>query len=233
MGYHCCLPLSASVESRVRAKEEWNPTSREKPARYGAPVLDEGTRAPGAKAGYFVKGRFSLGDVFTNNMNGPGCRIEAASNAHLTELSRLYIAYRVFYGEAAGGRAGRGVHSRSRQAAIGTIFSGLGRDLSAIGFMHLMPSTNTLAMRSIWFLEDLYVDVAARGQGVATALLRYAEEFARSTGAERLTLATAHDNLAAQHLYKKLGYVREEHFLYFHRLLRKRRLRCCNSNAVN
>jgi ribosomal protein S18 acetylase RimI-like enzyme len=47
----------------------------------------------------------------------------------------------------------------------------------------------------------------------------YAEAFARDTGAERLTLATAHDNLAAQHIYKKLGYVREEHFWYFHRLL--------------
>jgi ribosomal protein S18 acetylase RimI-like enzyme len=50
-------------------------------------------------------------------------------------------------------------------------------------------------------------------------LLSHAEAFARSTGAERLTLATAHDNLAAQHIYKKLGYVRDEHFLYFHRLL--------------
>ena len=85
--------------------------------------------------------------------------------------------------------------------------------------MHLMPSTNTLAMRPIWFLEDLYVDVSARGQGVATALVSYAEAFARDTGAERLTLATAHDNLAAQHIYKKLGYVREEHVWYFHRLL--------------
>jgi len=82
-----------------------------------------------------------------------------------------------------------------------------------------MPSTNTLAMRPIWLLEDLYVDGLARGQGFATALLRYAEAFARTTGAERLTLATAHDNVAAQHIYKKLGYVREEHFLYFHRLL--------------
>jgi GNAT superfamily N-acetyltransferase len=64
--------------------------------------------------------------------------------------------------------------------------------------MHLMPFTNTLAMRPIWFLEDLYVDVSARGQGIATALLSYAEELARSTGAERLALATAHDNLAAR-----------------------------------
>jgi ribosomal protein S18 acetylase RimI-like enzyme len=82
-----------------------------------------------------------------------------------------------------------------------------------------MPSTNTLVMRPIWLLEDLYVDPSARGLGVATSLLRYAEDFARSTGAERLTLATAHDNLTAQHIYKKLGYVREDHFWYFHRLL--------------
>jgi ribosomal protein S18 acetylase RimI-like enzyme len=68
-------------------------------------------------------------------------------------------------------------------------------------------------------VEDLYVDLSARGLGIGSALLRYAEDFARSTGAERLTLATAHDNLAAQKIYKKLGYVRDEHFLYFHRLL--------------
>ena len=41
------------------------------------------------------------------------------------------------------------------------------------------------------------------------------EECARSTGAERLTLATAHDNLAAQHIYENMGYVREEHFFVF------------------
>ena len=33
-------------------------------------------------------------------MDRPACRIEAASTAHLSELSRLYVAYRVFYGEA-------------------------------------------------------------------------------------------------------------------------------------
>ncbi len=44
VGYHRCCPLSASDESRVRGEEQWNPTSREKRARYGAPVLCEGTR---------------------------------------------------------------------------------------------------------------------------------------------------------------------------------------------
>jgi ribosomal protein S18 acetylase RimI-like enzyme len=146
-------------------------------------------------------------------------RIEAASTADLPDLSRLYIAYRVFYGEAPEEqRAAAFIRDRVTQSP-GRYFLAWSDHSSAIGFMHLMPSTNTLAMRPIWFLEDLYVDVPARGQGVATALLSYAENFARKTGAERLTLATAHDNLAAQHVYKKLGYVREEHFLYFHRLL--------------
>lgn len=152
-------------------------------------------------------------------MDRLACRIDAASTEQLSELSRLYIAYRVFYGEAPEEeRATAFIRDRLTQAS-GRYFLAWDDGSSAIGFMHLMPSTNTLAMRPIWFLEDLYVDVPARGQGVATALLNYAEEFARSTGAERLTLATAHDNLAAQRIYKKLGYVREDHFLYFHRLL--------------
>jgi ribosomal protein S18 acetylase RimI-like enzyme len=144
--------------------------------------------------------------------------IKAATTEDLASLTRLYIAYRVFYGEAPEEkRATAFILDRLKQSSVRYFLAWNGGD--AVGFMHLMPSTNTLAMRPIWLLEDLYVDISARGQGVATALLSHAETFARSTGAERLTLATAHDNLAAQHIYKKLGYVREDHFLYFHRLL--------------
>ena len=151
-------------------------------------------------------------------MGGDNCRIEAASTSDLEDLLRLYIAYRIFYGEAPEEqRATAFIHDRLTQSSGRYFLAKNGN--TAVGFMHLIPSTNTLAMRPIWFLEDLYVSTPARGQGVATALLRHAEEFARNAGAERLTLATAHDNLAAQRIYKKLGYVREEHFLYFHRLL--------------
>jgi GNAT superfamily N-acetyltransferase len=152
-------------------------------------------------------------------MNSLVCKIEAASTEDLSELLRLYVAYRVFYREAPEEeRAAAFVRNRLMQSS-GRYFLAWNESSCAVGFMHLMPSTNTLAMRPIWLLEDLYVDLPARGHGVATALLSYAEEFARNTGAERVTLATAHDNLAAQQLYKRLGYVREDHFLYFHRLL--------------
>jgi ribosomal protein S18 acetylase RimI-like enzyme len=144
--------------------------------------------------------------------------IQPATTADAPELSRLYIAYRVFYGEAPEEqRAAAFILDRLERSSGRYFLARKGQD--AVGFMHLMPSTNTLAMRPIWLLEDLYLDPSARSQGVATAMLSHAESFALSTGAERLTLATAHDNAVAQHLYQKLGYVREEQFLYFHRLL--------------
>ena len=87
-------------------------------------------------------------------MDKPACRIEAASTAHLSELSRLYIAYRVFYGEAPEEeRAIAFIRERVPQSS-GWYFLAWDGTCRAIGFMHLMPSTNTLAMRPIWFLED-------------------------------------------------------------------------------
>ena len=157
--------------------------------------------------------------------------IQAASTRDISEVVRLFNAYRDFYGGAPDeSRALSFIHDRITlacaqppgQFSVAQYFLAWMQTVQgrgAVGFMHLMPSTNTLAMRPIWFLEDLYVDPSARRKGVATAFLRHAEQFARSTGAERLTLATAHDNVAAQGVYRKLGYVREEHFWVFHRLL--------------
>lgn len=148
--------------------------------------------------------------------------IREADLSDVASLTALYVAYRIFYGELPAWDAAQDfIHHRvEQQAARYFLARDSGRASAApVAFMHLMPSTNTLAMRPIWLLEDLYVVPAARNRGVATALLRYAEAFARSSGAERITLSTAHDNLAAQSIYRRLGYVREEHFAYFHRLL--------------
>jgi ribosomal protein S18 acetylase RimI-like enzyme len=143
--------------------------------------------------------------------------------AHLTdvaELAGLFDAYRVFYGSVSEPiKADAFVHGLITHGKTHFFLAREAEGSPALGFVHLMPSINTVAMRPIWLLEDLYVAPAGRRKGVAMALMTYAENFARETGAERLTLATAHDNLRAQSLYKRLGYVREEHFWYFHRML--------------
>ncbi|HEX3682111.1 MAG TPA: GNAT family N-acetyltransferase [Bryobacteraceae bacterium] len=146
--------------------------------------------------------------------------IRPAVSGDLPELARLFDDYRIFYQQASN-RAGAEVFVAEQLEKEITRFF-IARDTAqaaALGFVHLIPSLGTLAMRPIWYLEDLFVVPSSRRHGVARALMLRAEQFARENGAERLTLSTAHDNHAAQALYRSLGYVRDEHFWQFHRTL--------------
>ena len=146
--------------------------------------------------------------------------IQPALLTDVAELAGLFDAYRVFYGaEPAPLKADAFVHGLIIHGKTHFFLAREAEGLPMLGFVHLMPSISTVAMRPIWLLEDLFVAPASRQKGVATALMAYAENFARQTGAERLTLATAHDNSTAQSLYKRMGYVKEEHFWYYHRKL--------------
>jgi len=146
--------------------------------------------------------------------------IQPATVADIAALAHLFDAYRVFYGAAPDPiRADAFLHGLVTHGKTHFFLARETPEAPILGFVHLMPSIDTVAMRPIWLLEDLYVIPSARQSGVATALLRHAEAFARQTGAERLTLSTAHDNHRAQSLYRQLGYVREDHFRYYHRRL--------------
>jgi ribosomal protein S18 acetylase RimI-like enzyme len=146
--------------------------------------------------------------------------IQPAVLSDVAELAGLFDAYRVFYGaDSAPLKADAFVHGLITHGNTHFFLAREAHGSPALGFVHLMPSINTVAMQPIWLLEDLYVVPSSRQKGVATALMTYSENFARETGAERLTLATAHDNLRAQSLYTGLGYLKEEHFWYYHRML--------------
>jgi ribosomal protein S18 acetylase RimI-like enzyme len=147
-------------------------------------------------------------------------RITSAAAGDAKELGRLFDAYRVFY-ERAPDMAGAEAFV-ARQIAEGVTRFFVARESEGgpiAGFVHLTPGIATLAMRPMWYLEDLFVDPSARRQGIGQALMLHAEQFARAAGAERLTLSTAVDNHTAQALYRKSGYVRDDHFWYFHRAL--------------
>lgn len=153
----------------------------------------------------------------------PTYSIRAAAAGDVPELAGLFDAYRVFYDAASLPEKAeafvRGIVAHHRTRFFVAREAGGSEAGPILGFIHLIPSINTVAMKPIWYLEDLYVVPSARRDGVATALMRFAEGFANDTGAERLTLATAHNNRKAHSLYKRLGYVRDEHFWYYHRVL--------------
>jgi ribosomal protein S18 acetylase RimI-like enzyme len=146
--------------------------------------------------------------------------IQPAVLADVAELAELFDAYRVFYGAVSAPlKTDAFIHGLIIHAKTHFFLARESEGSPALGFVHLMPSISTVAMRPLWLLEDLYVIPAARRRSVAKALMAHAENFARQTGAERLTLATAHDNLHAQSLYLQMGYVKEDHFWYYHRML--------------
>ncbi|CAI6029673.1 hypothetical protein COHCIP112018_00649 [Cohnella sp. JJ-181] len=69
-------------------------------------------------------------------------------------------------------------------------------------------------MKHLWILNDLFVHNLYRRGGVAGELLEEARRYAEATGAKGLTLSTAADNAAAQRLYERAGYEKDE--VYFH-----------------
>lgn len=90
------------------------------------------------------------------------------------------------------------------------------------GFTQLYPTFPSVRMRRVWTLNDLFVAEKARGNGVARALMEAVREFAVSTGAVALELATERDNTVAQALYDSLGYERVEEYLHFALTLKDR-----------
>ncbi len=72
-----------------------------------------------------------------------------------------------------------------------------------------MVGTRPLKDDGAWEICRMYVDAAARGEGLAGRLLRTAEDHARASGAARLVLWTDTRFTRAHGFYEKQGYVRQ------------------------
>jgi GNAT superfamily N-acetyltransferase len=81
---------------------------------------------------------------------------------------------------------------------------------AAIGFATIFWSWSTLSAARIGVMNDLFVEPAARGSGVAEALIAACVERCRERGAVSLGWQTAKDNLRAQAVYERVGGVRSE-----------------------
>lgn len=64
------------------------------------------------------------------------------------------------------------------------------------------------------WIEDVVVDDAARRRGVAQALTRTAVRLAEETGARTVDLTSRPSRVAANQLYRKMGFVQRETNVY-------------------
>jgi len=96
-----------------------------------------------------------------------------------------------------------------RQDDVFAVGAKVGGEL--VGIAHYLFHT-TIWSPATCYLQDLFVDPSARGQGVARALIEFVAMIAREKGAQRLYWHTQEHNTTARALYDKLaafnGFVR-------------------------
>lgn len=131
-----------------------------------------------------------------------------ASPKDTSTVAPLFDAYRQFYRrppDLEGAR--RYLFARLSKGESVLFYATM--NSQAAGFVQLYPMFSSVSMRRQWILNDLYVHPDFRRKGVGQALLNTAEKLAETTGANRLILETAMDNVDAQRLYENMGWQRE------------------------
>jgi GNAT superfamily N-acetyltransferase len=78
-------------------------------------------------------------------------------------------------------------------------------DGAVVGIAHYRSHPDTFSTGHDWYLDDLFTDPAARGKGVASALIERLKDLARTTGPGTLRWITAEDNATAQRVYDRLA----------------------------
>jgi GNAT superfamily N-acetyltransferase len=139
-------------------------------------------------------------------------RIETVGERDLPDLLPLMRAYCDFYGvdppdDALLAMCRALVADPEREGVQLIARDGEGR---ALGFATVFWSWSTLSAARIGVMNDLYVSPAARGSGLAEALIEACLERSAERGARELCWQTAKDNLRAQRVYERVGGRREE-----------------------
>lgn len=140
--------------------------------------------------------------------------IALARIENLEEVAILFDRYRMFYRQSSDLEAARAFLQERFHQKDSTIFVAGDRD-RLVGFTQLYPSFSSVSMKPVWILNDLFVAATHRNRGVAKLLMGAAANFAKETAAVRIVLSTQVTNLAAQSLYRSLGYIKNEDFDYY------------------
>jgi ribosomal protein S18 acetylase RimI-like enzyme len=139
--------------------------------------------------------------------------IERAELRHIDEVTPLFDAYRLFYGQADDPRSRSFLEQRIvRQESVVFVARLQG---AAIGFCQLYPCFASVSLKRMFVLYDLFVAPQARRCGAAAALLHAAVDYAAGQNAGQLMLQTAVTNLPAQRLYEREGWVRDDDFYVY------------------
>ncbi len=133
-----------------------------------------------------------------------GVTIRALAPADRNAWERLYAGYAAFYRVEQTPQMRATVWSWIFDAAHGTeALVACDATGQLIGLAHFRPFARPLSATTGGFLDDLFVDPAARGSGAAAALLDALAGEGRKRGWSVIRWITAEDNYRARALYDR------------------------------
>jgi len=141
--------------------------------------------------------------------------IRKATTQDLDQLTNLFDQYAVFYKNPSNYEKHYAYLKERLENNEATIFvaSDDTNENKLIGFALIYVTFSSLALNKILILNDLFVDSSARKKGLGEKLIKQTVVLAKELGAHDIRLRTAKNNAAAQGLYHKMGFVRED-YLY-------------------
>lgn len=131
--------------------------------------------------------------------------VVAATEDDLAEVLPLMRAYCDFYGTEP---SDEGIEAMARAliGGAGIVFAGrIGAGEPIAGFATSAVKWSMLRGARVALLDDLFVDPAARGSGLADRLIAACAEWGRGRGAVSLEWQTALDNERAKAVYERIG----------------------------
>ena len=131
---------------------------------------------------------------------------------HIKQVGELFDLYRQFYKYVSNINESTDYISERMKNNESIIFFATNKQKEAMGFVQLYETFGSLHLGKIIILYDLFVKKEFRKYGIGMKLMKKSEEYAESIGAKGIELSTAKDNLTAQSLYEKIGYIRDNEF---------------------
>ena len=139
-------------------------------------------------------------------------KIIKATKENIEQVGKLFDLYREFYKYKSNIRESTNYISDRINNNESTIFLSLSENNIPSGFVQLYESFGSLHLGKIVILYDLYVSKEFRKLGIGEELMKRSLLYAESIGAKSIELSTAKDNMTAQSLYEKIGYIKDNEF---------------------
>jgi len=132
--------------------------------------------------------------------------IREAKNSDITQLSRLFDGYRVFYRKDSDVNGAAKFLIDRLENNDSKIFVCQTSDGQLAGFVQLYPLFSSTRMKKAWLLNDLFVNPEYRGKGVSIKLIERAKKLVIDSEAYGMFLETEKTNHIGNNLYPKTGF---------------------------